>query len=401
MNHSLYIAKRYLFSKSSNSAVTIISRIAVAAVILGSLSLFVVLSGFSGLKDFALEYTNVFDSDIQVSPVHGKHFEIPEEKLQQLQGILGVKGVSAVVEDRVFIRYENKSMVAFLKGTDTNYKTITPIDSILYFGEWFSEAEDEVVMGFGISSKLNIPARDYGSPIELYAPKPGTGAINTLDPTSAFRSERVVASGVYEINEELNSKYLFSDLPLAQSLFSLDSIQYSLLEFRLLENASEETIKEEIRSVLGSDVVIKNRIQQNDALYKMLNSENLFTYLFVSLIAGIAIFNLAGTIIMIILDKRGNIKTLFFLGLTIKDIRRIFFFNGFLMTLIGLIIGLLLGSLIVMLQIQFGFVPITPTLPYPVKFKGINLIIVFVTILVLGGLASKIASMRVTERMLA
>lgn len=401
MNHSLYIAKRYLFSKSSNSAVNIISKIAVAAVILGSLSLFVVLSGFSGLKDFALEYTNVFDSDLRVSPASGKHFAVTNEKLQQLNTFSGVRGVSGIVEDRAFIRYENKSMVVYLKGTDEVYKDITPVDSILYFGEWFSKSEGEVVLGFGISSKLNIPPRDYGNPIELYAPKPGTGAINKLNPTSAFKLEKVVASGVYEINEELNSKYIFSDIYLARNLFSLDSIQYSALEFRLDTRAEDEIIKNEIQAVLGEDVIIKNRIQQNDALYKMLNSENLFTYLFVSLIAGIAIFNLAGTIIMIILDKRGNIKTLYFLGLTVKEIRRIFFFNGFLMTSIGLIIGLLLGSLIVGLQIQFGWVPITPTLPYPVKFKIINLVIVFVTILFLGGMASKIASMRVTDRMIS
>jgi len=401
LNHSLYIAKRYLFSKSSNSAVNIISKIAVAAVILGSLSLFIVLSGFSGLKDFALEYTNVFDSDLRVIPSQGKHFSISKIKLEQLGNISGVKGVSGIVEDRVFIRYEDKNMVVFLKGTDANYKKITPIDSILYFGEWYSNMEGEVVMGFGISSKLNIPPRDYGNPIEFYAPKPGTGAINKLDPTSAFKSEKVVASGVYEINEELNSKYIFSDISLARSLFSLDSTQYSSLEFRIEKGANEENIKNEIHTLLENEIIIKNRIQQNDALYKMLNSENLFTYLFVSLIAGIAIFNLAGTIIMIILDKRNNIKTLYFLGLTVKEIRRIFFFNGFLMTLIGLIIGLILGAVIVGLQIQYGWVPITPTLPYPVKLKLLNIIIVFVTILILGGIASKIASMRVTEKLLS
>ena len=133
----------------------------------------------------------------------------------------------------------------------------------------------------------------------------------------------------------------------------------------------------------------------------MLNSENLFTYLFVSLIAAIAIFNLAGTIIMIILEKRGNIKTLYFLGLTLKEIRKVFFFNGVLMTLIGVIIGLFLGSVLVLLQIQYGFVPITESLPYPVKFNLINLLIVFLTITLLGGMASKIASLRVSQRLLS
>jgi len=133
----------------------------------------------------------------------------------------------------------------------------------------------------------------------------------------------------------------------------------------------------------------------------MLNAENLFTYLFVSLIAAIAIFNLAGTILMVILEKRGNIRTLFFMGLTIKEIRKIFFYNGMLMTLIGVSFGLILGSIAVILQQQIGFVPITPSLPYPVQYKLLNLLIVFVTICGLGWVASKMASLRVAEKLLS
>lgn len=400
MNQALYIAKRYLFSKSQKNAVNIISRIAVAAVILGSTALFVVLSGFSGLKDFALEYTNIFDSDIKITPETGKTFVLSNTQLEDFKTIPEIHGVSKIVEDRIFIRYDNKNFVAYIKGVDSSYPNNTPVDSLLFLGDWLEQDQDEVVIGFGISAKLGLPIRDYGTLIELYAPKPGTGQINVLEPTSAFASESVVASGIYEVNEELNIKYVFSDIHLARRLLSVDSLSVSSLELKLNAPAQEEVVKQKIKAILGEHVVIRNRIQQNDALYKMLNAENLFTYLFVSLIAAIAIFNLAGTIIMIILEKRGNIKTLYFMGFTIKDIRKIFFFNGFFMTLIGVLVGLLLGSVLVLLQMKYGFVPITPTLPYPVKFNLINLLIVFSTILVLGGLASKLASMRVTEKLL-
>ncbi len=401
MKYPLFIAKRYLFSKSTKNAVNIISRIAVIAVILGAMSLFIVLSGFSGLKDFALEFTNVFDSDLKITPALGKTLEISSEKYSKLSQMEGVTAVSMVLEEKVFIQYRGKNHIAFIKGVDSNYGKVTPIDSLLFVGEWLVSNSDEVVIGFGISSKLSMPVRDYSNLLEIYAPKPGLGEINALDPTSAFNSKRVVAAGIYEINDDLNSKYIFSDLQLAQNLLGLDSTKVSYVEFKLNPAADEAKIKGNLKALFSEELIIKNRIQQNDALYKMLNSENLFTYLFVSLIAAIAIFNLAGTVIMIILEKRKNIKTLYFLGLTIREIRAVFFYNGLLMTLIGVSIGLFLGSIIVGLQLEYGLVPITPSLAYPVKFRMINLLIVFVTILVLGGIASKIASLRVTEKLLS
>ncbi|MEZ4778067.1 MAG: ABC transporter permease [Flavobacteriaceae bacterium] len=401
MNYPLYIAKRYLFSKSSKNAITIISRIAVIAVILGAMSLFVVLSGFSGLKDFALQFTNVFDSDLKISPLQGKTLQLTEAQFQKIQQIEGIEAVSKIIEERIFIRYKGKNQIAYIKGVDENFQKVTQVDSLLFVGEWFVPNQNEVVIGFGISAKLAIPAPDYGNLVELYVPKPGTGQINMLDPTAAFNSEKVVASGIYEINDELNSKYLFSDLQMAQNLLGLDSTRVSFLEFKLTPEVNETEVASALKAIFPEEIIVKNRFQQNDALYKMLNSENLFTYLFVSLIAAIAIFNLAGTIIMIILEKRRNIKTLFFLGLTIQEIRKVFFYNGLLMTLIGVLVGLFLGAMLVLLQLQFGFVPITPTLPYPVKFKLINLFIVFVTITFLGGIASKIASLRVTQGLLS
>lgn len=401
MKYPLYIAKRYLFSKSNKNAVNIISRIAVFAVIIGSMALFIVLSGFAGLKDFALEFTNVFDSDLKITPATGKTLSISEVQKEQINKIDGVVSFAEIVEERVFIQYDGKNHIAFIKGVGSNFTQVTPIDSLLFVGDWMEPGQEEVVAGYGIATKLSLPARDYGNLIELYVPKPGTGQLNVLDPSSAFSKKLVVASGIYEVNEDLNSKYIFSDISMARELLALDSSLVSSLEFKLDPLVDEAKIVAEIRPIFSEEIQVKNRIQQNDALYKMLNSENLFTYLFVSLIAAIAIFNIAGTIIMVILEKRRNIKTLYFLGLTIPEIRNIFFYNGLLMTFIGLCIGLVLGSIAVLLQMRYGWVPITPSLPYPVSFNLVNLLLVFVTIFGLGGVASKIASMRVTSKLLA
>lgn len=398
---SVYIAKRYLFTRSNKSAVNIISFIAFIAVVVASLSLFIVLSGFSGLKNFAVQFSSVVDSDLKIFPENGKTIYLSPEIENNLLKIEGVETLSKVIEEKVFIQYKGKNQVAYIKGVDNNYKNVTPIDSLLYIGKWFNEGLDEAVIGFGIASKLAIPVNDYGNLIELYVPKPGTGQVNLIDPSSAFSQKKVVASGIYEINDELNYKYIFTELDLARNLLQLDSITFSSLEIKINTTAKEATIIKNIENTfLKQQVVIKNRFQQNDALYKMLNTENLFTYLFVSLIAAIAIFNITGTLIMIILEKRNNLKTLYSMGLTIEELRRIFFYNGLMLTIFGTFVGLTLGTIIVALQLRYGFVPITPTLAYPVAFSVLNFVMVIVTIIFLGGIASKLASLRVSKALL-
>ena len=399
MNFTLYIAKRYLFSKSSKSAINIISRIAISAAVVGSLALFIVLSGFSGLRDYSLQFTNIFDSDLKISPSKSKTFSFSNSSENQLKKIEGIEAFSKIIEERVFLQYRGKNHISLIKGIDDGFKNVIPIDSILFLNKWLTPNMDEVVIGLGISQKLSMGVLDYGNLLEIYVPKPGTGQI--INPTDAFTKKKAVASGMYSVNQDLDSKYVFSDIEFARSLLNLDSTKVSSIELKILPETDENKLREEIKALFKEEIIIKNRIQQNDSLYKMLNIENLFVYIFVSLIAAIAIFNIAGTIIMTILEKRGNIKTLSSLGLTIKEIRKIFFYKGLLMTLIGLLIGLFTGVIIVFLQQKIGFIPITPTMPYPVQLEFINVSIVFVTILFLGGIASKIAATRVTEKLIA
>ena len=399
MNFPLYIAKRYLFSKSNKNAINIIAKIAVSAAVVGSLALFIVLSGFSGLRDFSLQFTNVFDADLKITPANGKTISFSENVASQLNTIPEIKAYSKIIEERVFLNYRGKNHIAFIKGVDENFKNVIALDSIMFINKWLVENQNEVVIGLGTSQKLSMGVLDYSNLLEIYVPKPGTGQI--LNPSDAFTKKRVVASGMYQVNEDLDSKYVFSDLSFARSLLNLDSTKVSSIELKLLPNTSEEKLRSDIQNIFPEKVIIKNRIQQNDGLYKMLNIENLFVYIFVSLIAAIAIFNITGTIIMMILEKRGNIRTLSAMGLSIKNTRKIFFYKGLLMTLIGLLIGLIIGVIAVFLQQKFGFVSITPTLPYPVRFELINLIIVFITISALGGIASKIAATKVTKEFIS
>ena len=399
MNLPLYIAKRYLFSKSSKNAINIISKIAISAVVVGSLALFIVLSGFSGLRSYSLQFTTIFDSDLKVYPANGKTFAFSKSSENKLKNMEGIDAFSKIIEERVFLQYRGKNHIALIKGVDENFKNVIPIDSILFLNKWLTPDKDEVVIGLGISQKLSMGVLDYGNLLEIYVPKPGTGQI--INPKDAFTKRKVIASGMYSVNQELDNKYVFSDIEFARSLLKLDTTKVSSLELKLIPNADSKNIRQQLKALIADEIIIKNRIQQNDGLYKMLNIENLFVYIFVSLIAAIAIFNIAGTIIMTILEKRGTINTLSSFGLTIKEIRKIFFYKGVLMTLIGLLIGLFLGIIAVFLQQKIGFIPITPSLPYPVRLELFNVIIVFVTILVLGGFASKIAATRVSEKLIS
>jgi lipoprotein-releasing system permease protein len=401
LKFSLYIAKRYLFSKSSNNAINIITGIAAAGVVVGAMSLFIVLSGFSGLKDFSLQFTNVFDSDLKVYPESGKTISFTKAQEEKLKSIEGIQAYSKIIEERVFLQYKGKNHIAFIKGIDESFGNVNPLDSILYFGNWFVPHRNEVVIGLGTAAKLSIGVQDYSDFLEIYVPKPGTGQINALDPSKAFSRENVVAAGVYQVNEDLDLKYVFSDIDLARSLLQMDSTKYSAIEIKLLPNYAEEDVRSKLKEVFLEETVIKNRIQQNDALYKMLNTENIAVYLIFTLVLIIALFNVVGSVIMMILDKRKNIKTLYNLGATLKDIRKIFFYQGTLLVTLGGILGIVLGVVIVIAQLRFELVSITSTLPYPVKLNLINVVVVFLTITILGVVASKIASGRVREKLLS
>lgn len=392
MNFPFYIARRYLFSKSSSNAINIITIIAAIGVFAGAFSLFIVLSGFTGLKDFSLSFSNQFDPDLKVMPEQGKSMTLSSEEKGKLAAIEGIEVFSEVIEERVFLDFKSKNKMAHIKGVDEKYLQVNQMDSAIVFGTWFAEMEAQVVIGSGISHDLSLGPFVYTDLLEIYVPRPGTGQIT--DPRDAFTEKKVIVSGVYNINEELDDKYVFSSLDFARELLSLEENQITGLEVRLSAGADPEAVKEQIRQVMTTPVEIKNRAQLNDALYKMLNTENLAVYLIFTLVLIIALFNVVGSIIMVVLDKRENIKTLYSLGATPVQIRNIFFAQGVFMTLLGGSIGLLSAVILVYLQLEYSLVMITPTLPYPVAITWQNMLVVILTISTLGIIASFIAASR-------
>ena len=398
MNYSLYIAKRYLFSKSKNNAINIITGIASVGIIVGAMALFVVLSVFSGLRDFSLSFSNDFDPDLKVNPISGKSYFISSNQEKELKNIDGIASYSKVVEERVLFFFEGKEQVTYLKGVDANFTKTNVVDQNLVNGKWLEPNTVQVVIGYGISEKLSLGLYDFNNVFEVYVPRKGKGVIESE--AEAFNKAKLIPTGIYAVSEDLDSKYVFCDLGLAQQLLELQPNQFSGVEIKLKPNVDEAAVIEKLKLLFQSKVDIKNRAQQNATLYKMLNTENIAVYLIFTLVIIIALFNLIGALIMMVLDKKANLKTLYNLGSEIKDLKKIFLLQGSLLSLFGGIIGLFLGIIIVVIQQQFNLVMITETLAYPVVFSVQNVVIVFFTIISLGFISSWIASSRVSKKLL-
>ena len=398
MKFPVFIAKRYLFTKSSNNAINIITLISAVSIIAGSAALFVVLSGFSGLKDFSLSFASIFDPDLKVLPASGKTIKFTSEQATELEDNPDIASYTQVIEERAFLEFRGKNHIAYIKGVDENYRSVNSIDSTLLYGNWITPEEPVAAIGFGISRILSLGVNNYTDLLRVMGPRPGTGQIT--DPTQAFNSSQLVVSDIFQVNEELDQKYIFTNINYARKLLNYKDTTLSAIEIKINPNADPLKVQREVQQIFGPTTQVKTRFQLNDKLYKMLNAENLAVYLIFTLVLIIALFNLVGSIIMIIIDKKANIKTLHSLGASLKDIKKIYFLQGAMMSVFGGIIGLVLGSLIVGAQLQFQLKMITPTLPYPMEFTLVNFLAVFLTISVLGILASYLAASTIRPKLL-
>lgn len=397
MNFPLYIARRYLLSKSSNNAINIITLIATLGVIVSTIALFVVLSVFSGLKDFSLSFIRTSDPDLKITSTRGKSFYF-NDSIEQALVKDKIAAYTKVIEERVFLSYGEKSHVASIKGVDSNYLNVNRLDTAIYYGNWVNyDHKYTVVVGSAISTSLSIASYDFAETLKIYVPKPGKGYIT--NPKTAFNQIGAQTIGIYRLTDDIDKKYVYSNLSLAQDLLNYKTDQISAVEIKVNADYDVKEVQQDLELSLGERFDVRTRQQLNSVFYKMLNTENLVSYLVFTLILVIALFNVIGAIVMMIIDKRENLKTLFHLGSSIREIRKIFVFQGFLLTVFGLFVGLLLSIPFVLLQKKYGFIMITQSLAYPVEFRLVNVIVVIITLLFLGFLAAKIASARISKKL--
>ena len=259
MNVSLYIAKRYLLSKSSNNAINFITIIAAIGVILGAASLFIVLSGFAGLKDFTLQFSSIVDPDLKAEAAIGKSFILTDDDTAKFKDLKDIALYSKIIEERVIIALDDKNDIVTLKGVDESFESVNDMNSVIVQGSWLTQDANQVVVGWGVSSNLSLGVLDYSKAVTLYVPKPGKGQITLTN--NPYNTIKAVNVGVFDINEKLNDTYVFTSIDMARNLLNYTPQQVTGIEFRLVDGADRDLVKSEIQEILGDRVVIKNREQ--------------------------------------------------------------------------------------------------------------------------------------------
>ena len=367
----------------------------ILVLILGGASLMIVLAGFSGLRTFSMSFSNFFDPDLKVLPIAGKTFTISSKEEESLVQSGIIAHYSKILEDRVFLNSQGKNYIAYIKGVDENYPKLNAVDSILVLSpnDWLLD-DDYVVVGNTIAETLNLGLFTSTTPLQIIVPKAGKGSITSS--STPYREETVLLSDYYQVTEDLDSKYVFATLNLSQRLLGLNKNEISAIEIKLNKDISPEKGKKILNNILGKNFVIKNRMELNEDLYKMFQTENLATYLIFTLVLIVALFNLVGAIIMMILDKNKNLYTLFALGMSEREIRSIFLLQGTIVSFLGAIFGVALGLGIAWLQKVYPMLYINPNaivpIAYPIEIHFSEVILVFFTILVLGFIASFIGA---------
>ena len=396
MRFPLYIGSRYFFTRSKQSVINIINYIALSVVLIATAALLIVLSAFTGLKDFGLSFSNVFDPDFRVEAVQGKVLEVDSVGLASMKQLDGILAVSGIIEDKVFLNYRDKNHVVYLKGVDSTYQKVIESDRFLSSGAWFSKELDEVVIGGGVAQVLSLGVYDYNDFLVLTVPKRSASATQLKEP---FINKTALVSGIYSVSEELDKKYMFSNLSFARDLFQRKGNVYSSLELKVDPSLNRKQLEEQLQALLKTPIRIRSRTELNAALFKMLNTEQMAIYLIFTLVIIIALFNVVGALIMMILEKRPQLKVLYALGVQPKEIRLIFFYLGGMISWVGGGLGILLGTSLVFLQRYFPFLYVPGTnFPYPVRLELQNVAMVLLLLLVLGGLASAWATAQVGKR---
>ena len=399
MSYPFKIAWRYFFSKSKQTVINRINAFAFFMVVVATASLFVVLSAFAGLKDFGLSFTNTFDADYKILPERGTYFRANKQLFSELEKLPEVLAAAPEIEEKVFLSYKEKNQVAFLKAVSPEYTSVVPIDSLIALGDWLSFENSDVVVGFGIAGSMGLGVYDYTTFLNITVPKKKQQSLLNQNP---FTSAPTMVSGLFQISEDLDKKYLFSNLHFGRTLLNLNPDEVTAVVLKTLPGISKQDLYNKTAPLFHDPIQLLSRAEQNAALYRMLNTEHLAIYFIFTLVMIIALFNVVGSLIMMILDKKQQLRILLTLGAEPKGIHQIFFFLGLIICGIGGAVGLTLGAVLVLIQGQFPFIYVPGTsLVYPVLFESKNIALVFGTLMLLGSLSTAWATKGLTKKMRA
>jgi len=390
---AFYIARRYLISKKSVNVINIISGVSISGVTIGTFALVVILSVFNGL-DFSIKSLfSAFDPNIKITnTVKGMSFELNDINIESIKKIAGVSTATPVVEEEAFLMYGNRQYFATIKGVPTNYNEISRLDSSsITSGQFLLEANHipYALVGQGVAYYLSV-GLTFNEPIHIYTLKKGTKGRPTLENT--FNHSTIYASGIFANQQEIDSKYILVPISFAQELFQMNS-RISAIEIELTKGTSEDDIKAEISRMLGNNFAVKTQFEQHELFYRVMQSEKWAIFFILAFILIIASFNILGSLSMLILDKKADIAILQSMGANQKLIRTIFLFEGWMISLTGAFLGIILGVIICWIQMTYGILKIPNEgsfifSAYPVQIRFADLFVIFLLVTGIGFLAA-------------
>ena len=391
MNLSLYIAKRYLFSKKSHQVINIISGIAIAGIALATAAMICTLSVFNGFQKLVAEQFTAFDPDIRVIAAKGKSFFSNTPCIEAVEGLEGIETVSFSIEDKALVEYDGRQVIATIKGVDSNFARLTSIEqTLLGSGEFIlqDELNSYATPSAELMSELGCGIH-FTDPLEVYSPNRGH-KVNLTMPVRNFKKEYLHSSGlVFIINQPKYSRHIITSNDFARKLFRRSDNEATSMEIKTKEGADINEIKGQIVALLGEEYIVQDRYEQQDDVYKVMQIEKLISYIFLTFILLVACFNIVGSLSMLIIEKRDNMNTLRSMGADKKSISNIFVYEGIIISAIGAMTGIVVGISLCLVQQHFGLISMGGdgafvVENYPVELNMNDIIATFFTVLVVG-----------------
>lgn len=392
MNYRLFIARRYLFSRKSHHAINIISGISVAGVAIATMAMVCTLSVFNGFRDLVAGLFTAFDPQLRVTLTEGSSVSQDDEALQRLRKHPDVKVYTPVMEGQALVVQDRRQQVVTVMGVADNFPEQASINNILYGDGSFCLHADVLeygVLGLRLAARLGLPA-NFPDPLQVYAPKRGE-RVNMANPLSSFNHDELQSPGVvFNVQQSrYDDNYIITSLGFAQRLFDQRG-RITSVELRLRDGVSLSSAKRELRQLLGARFQVQDRFEQQADVFRIMRIEKLISFVFLTFILLIACFNIIGSLSMLMIDKRQDVRTLRSLGATDGQVCDIFMLEGRMISLAGAAVGLLLGLALCWLQQEFGLISMGSSAgsfiveAYPVSVHVGDLVIVFLTVLVVG-----------------
>lgn len=350
-----FIAWRYLFAKKSHNVINIISLISTLGIVLGTMALIIVLSVYNGFQSIVDNLYSKYEADLVILPASGKTFNV-DQRFVEIKADTNILAFSEVIEENIFTTYDTRQSIATIKGIDHEYEQTTPLSNYLVEGEFkLKQGEiNQCVLGLGLSRELGVRT-SFISPLEIYFPR-RNGQILSMNPATALNKVVVFPSGIISIQQSFDNNFLFAPIESARKLLEYAENEVSYIELRLKDPEQYGNVQKSISKLLDKDLVIRNRYQQNETVYKMMKYEKIVIYMILLFIILVITCNIFGSLSMLIIEKKNDIETLRSMGATPNLIRKIFLLEGWFISLFGTIIGLVLGLLIALAQQHFKII---------------------------------------------